>query len=160
MIKATLEHLPPETAHRLIKNQEQINQLHRVFSVLRLDKQNALVRRLVRKTQDGTLGQPTADTGDAAPAEGDEMSDDLETDKVNFGDVHNNYTVAQPATAKSASLWPMILAATLGGCGLGAAAMALPALLKPEPQPTIVTTDTDTQYSLEFSSDAPANVSE
>lgn len=40
------------------------------------------------------------------------------------------------------------------------AAMALPALLKPEPQPTIVTTDTDTQYSLEFSSDAPANVSE
>ena len=103
------------------------------MDVLRLDKQNALVRRLVKKHQDGTLGQPTTESGDPEEASGDDVTED---DTVHFGDTtHNTYTIhepAQPLVAEksSGSLLPIILASALGGGGLAAAAIALPALLK------------------------------
>jgi hypothetical protein len=133
-----------------VKNQEQINQLHDVLSTVRLDKQNALVRRLVRKTQDGTLGQP-GDSGDDSSAEEDESVDN---DKVNFGDVTNTYNLAgaaKDAVEKAApSLWPYILAAALGGSGLGAAAMALPMAWKAVNVVKSSDTDTDTSLDIQF----------
>jgi hypothetical protein len=149
--------LTQPTAEKLVKNQEQINQLREVLNVTRLDAQNALVRRLVKKTQDGTLGQATVESGDTAA---EEASNDMaEDDKVNFGDTINNYTTTAAEPAKSvvekaaSSVLPMILAAALGGGGLGAAAVALPSLLKKDPAPVVMTTDAGTQYALEFSDD-------
>lgn len=146
--------LPPEMAAKVNRTSAQLEQFAEVMDVLRLDKQNALVRRLVKKQQDGTLGQPTTE-GDQKDTEG---SDDMaEDDKVNFGDTtHNVYTIADQgktvAEKAVGSLLPIILASALGGGGLGAAAMALPALLKEDPPPVVMTsdTDTDTQYLLEF----------
>jgi hypothetical protein len=144
-------------AAKVNRTSAQLEQLAEVMDVLRLDKQNALVRRLVKKHQDGTLGEPTAECGDQDAEGGDAMAED---DKVNFGDTtHNVYTITEPAksvTEKAASsLLPIVLAAALGGGGLGAAAMALPALLKKDPAPVVVPqgTDTDTQYLLEFAED-------
>lgn len=154
MIKANLSSLRPQTAERLIKSQEQIHQLSDVLNVMRMDKQNALVRRLVKKQQDGTLGQPTTESGGEDAEGSDDMAED---DKVNFGDTtHNVYTIADQgksvAEKAAGSLLPIILASALGGGGLGAAAMALPALLKDDPPPVVTPsdTDTDTQYLLEF----------
>jgi hypothetical protein len=137
--------LTQPVAQKLVKNQEQINQLHEVLSTLRLDKQNAMNRRLVRKTQDGTLGQP--DTGDAAVEDEDET--------VSFGDTTNTYNVAGQAKdtiAKAApSVLPYVLAAALGGTGLGAAAMALPSVLKLlNPPAATQALDFDTKYNLNF----------
>jgi hypothetical protein len=162
MIKANLTDLAPGTAERLIKSQEQIHQLHDLLNVTRMDKQNALVRRLVKKQQDGTLGQPTTESGDTGGGDGEEGGGDdmAEGDKVNFGDTtHNVYTITEPgksvAEKAAGSLLPIILASALGGGGLGAAAMALPALLKNDPAPVVVPqdTDTDTKYLLEFAED-------
>jgi hypothetical protein len=141
-------------AAKVNRTSAQLEQFAEVMDVLRLDKQNALVRRLVKKQQDGTLGQPTTES-DETDAEG---SDDMaEDDKVNFGDTtHNVYTIADQgksvAEKAAGSLLPIILASALGGGGLGAAAMALPALLKDDPPPVVTPsdTDTDTQYLLEF----------
>jgi len=149
--------LTPQTAEKLVKNQEQINQLHEVLSITRLDKQNALVRRLVKKTQDGTLGQVTTESEDGS-GEAEEGGDDMaDEDKVNFGDTtHNVYTIADQGKAlaqkAASSLWPLVIASAIGGGGLGAAAVALPALLKDDPATVVVTPsmDTDTNYSLEF----------
>ena len=145
MIKANLTNLAPGTAERLIKSQEQIHQLHDLLNVTRIDKQNALVRRLVKKQQDGTLGQPTTESGDTGGGDGEEGGGDdmAEDDKVNFGDTtHNVYTITEPgksvAEKAAGSLLPIILASALGGGGLGAAAMVLPALLKSDPAPVVV----------------------
>jgi hypothetical protein len=155
--------LPPEVATRINKADAQIEQLSNVMNLMRLDKQNALVRRLVKKQQDGTLGQPDQ-AGD-----GEEGGDDVaEDDKVNFGDtVHNIYTLTDALQGKAApsaaagvakSTLPLILAAAIGGGGFGAALMALPALWKGTKPPTVITTDTDTdtRYTLEFSGNEAA----
>ena len=155
MIKGCFGYLSPKVAEKLIRNQEEIYQLGQVNNVRRLDKQNALVRRLVRKTQDGTLGTPTSGGDDVA--DDDEESDD----QIIFGDTNNTYTIteqAERAAAKVApGILPYVLAAALGGGGLGAAMMALPALLKtPEPPKVIVAgqgDDTDTMYDLQFRED-------
>lgn len=178
--------LPPELANKLNKHNVQLEQLAEVLDVTRLDKQNELVRRLVRKQQDGTLGETTMEPEDANSngggdaSEGDAMqddnSDDGESDRVNFGDSHYyNVTDAAPAAPQPAntpapspsppkpsglakSAWPLVLASALGGGGLGAAAMAIPAMLKDDPAPNVhvpATSDTDTQYQLEFT-DEPA----
>lgn len=144
-----LESVTQPVAEKLIKSQEQINQLHEVLSTLRLDKQNALVRRLVRKTQDGTLGQVTADEPDDTT--GNTLSEE-ELDKVSFGDT-TTYNVTEPtpaAATKTPSVIPYVLAAALGGTGLGAAAMALPYILKTTPAAVQQADDTDTQYTLDF----------
>ncbi len=146
--------LPPEMAAKVNRTSAQLEQLAEVMDVLRLDKQNALVRRLVKKQQDGTLGQPTAENGENEAEGNDDMAED---DKVNFGDTtHNVYTITNPgksvAEKAAGSLLPVILASALGGGVLAAAALALPALLKQDPAPVVTTsdTDTDTQYLLEF----------
>mgnify|MGYP001346075311 CR=1 FL=1 len=135
-----LDLLTQPVAQKLVKNQEQINQLHDVLSTLRLDKQNAMNRRLVRKTQDGTLGQP--ETGDAAVEDEDET--------VSFGDTTNTYHIAKAAP----SILSYVLAAALGGAGLGAAAMAIPAVMKMLNPPAAVQTagfeDLNTKYNLDF----------
>ena len=133
--------LTQPVAEKLVKSQEQINQLHEVLAVTRLDKQNALVRRLVRKSQDGTLGQP--ETGDAA------MKEEEET--VSFGDITNTYNIPATAAKATSSIWPYLLAAALGGTGLGAAAMALPAVWKAmNPPAATQALDFDTKYNLNF----------
>ena len=154
-----IDNLPPEIAATVNRTSAQIEQYAEVMDVLRLDKQNALVRRLVKKHQDGTLGQPATESGDPEEASGDDVTED---DTVHFGDTtHNTYTIhepAQPLVAEksSGSLLPIILASALGGGGLAAAAIALPALLKSDPAPVVVPHDADTdtntnlQYRLEF----------
>lgn len=146
--------LPPQMAAKVNRTSAQLEQLAEVMDVLRLDKQNALVRRLVKKHQDGTLGQPTAENGENEAEGSDDMAED---DKVNFGDTtHNVYTITDPGKSVAektvGSLLPVILASALGGGALAAAALALPALLKEDPAPVVTTsdTDTDTQYLLEF----------
>lgn len=160
MVTATQAiNLPPAMADKVNRNNAQLGQLSEVMHVMRLDKQNALVRRLVKKHQDGTLGQAAPEVAAAGGEEagGDDMAED---DKVNFGDTttHNVYTVAEAAgkaTGKVASsLIPVILAAALGGGGLGAAAMATAALMKKADtvvvQP-VANPDDGLQYLLEFS---------
>lgn len=144
---AAMDLLSQPTAEKLVKTQEQINQLHEVLGTLRLEKQNALVRRLVRKTQDGTIGKVNA--GDDPVNEEDE--------NVSFGDTTNTYNVAEQAKAvaeKAApSVLPYVLAAALGGGGLGAAAMAIPWLFSdstPAPVVQPAGADADTQYDLTF----------
>ena len=153
-IASRIVNLPPEMAAKVNRTSAQLEQLAEVMDVLRIDKQNALVRRLVKKHQDGTLGQPTDESDDQNAEGSDDMAED---DKVNFGDTtHNVYTITEPVKSvtekATGSLLPIVLAAALGGGGLGAAAMALPALLKSDPAPVVVPqdTDTDTQYLLEF----------
>ncbi len=153
--QATLNRLSQRTAEKLVKTQEQINQLREVLSVSRLDKQNALVRRLVRKTQDGTIGQPDAAVESTPPTtEGEDMEDEA---KVSFGD-QTTYNITEPparvSAAKAPGLLPYILAAAIGGGGLGAAAATLPSLLRAPaaapPAQTVTDTDTNTQYDLKF----------
>ena len=142
--------LTQPVAQKLVKNQEQINQLHEVASVIRLEKQNALNRRLVRKAQDGTIGKPDA-PGEVAVEE--------EETKVSFGDTVNTYNIADntPAPVKDTiakaapSILPYVLAAAMGGTGLGAAAMAIPAVMKMlNPPAATQALDFDTKYNLNF----------
>lgn len=133
-----------------------IGSLTDLFSVLRMEKQNALNRRLVRKTQDGTLGNPGPDN------EGDE--DDMGT-VANVGDQYI-YNYQQPGNAPAP--------ASSGGSGLKTAAIAglsaltagglatmlpylLPLLLFPKEEPAqptnppaVESVDTDTLYDLRF----------
>ena len=137
-----LDLLTPPVAEKLVKNQEQINQLHEVLSTVRLDKQNALNRRLVRKTQDGTLGQPE---------KGDETVSEEDDGTVSFGDTTYNISGPEPTVKPASSMLPYLLAAALGGTGLGAAAVALPASWKVlNPPPVTQPSDADTQYDLTF----------
>lgn len=141
-----------KTAGKLVKNQEQIYQLHETLNVMRLDEQNALNRRLVRKTQDGTLGRPDAPADDSQGGTTVASTEEEETDKVSFGDTTNTYNLEDKSGSKS-SLAPWILAAALGGAGLGALAAMLPSLLNPtQPTPVVVSpsNDTDTLYDLQF----------
>jgi hypothetical protein len=103
----------------------------------------------VKKTQDGTLGQPEV--------EGEAVEDEDET--VSFGDTTNTYHVAgntseavKDTIAKAApSILPYVLAAAMGGTGLGAAAMAIPAVMKMlNPPAATQALDFDTKYNLNF----------
>ena len=141
--------MTPEHAERVNRNTAQAHQLQYVMDIQRLKKQNTLNRRLVRKTQDGTLGKETEEPEDAED----------EDDHIQFGDnvthVYNSEpqttTTTQAAEAKSPSIWPLVLATALGAGGLGAGVMAL---LKPTATPTVIEqkgNDTDTKYQLDFS---------
>ena len=140
--------MTPEHAERVNRNTAQAHQLQYVMDIQRLKKQNTLNRRLVRKTQDGTLGKETEEPEDAED----------EDDHIQFGDnvthVYNSEpqtTTTQAAEAKSPLIWPLVLATALGAGGLGAGVMAL---LKPTATPTVIeqkVPDTDTKYQLDFS---------
>jgi hypothetical protein len=127
------------------------------MDIQRLAKQNKLNRRLVRKTQDGTLGKPT------------EEPEDEEDDTVHIGDV----TILQPASnqptysqingvqdagqkSNRLATAALLVATLLGGAGIGAAALhyaATPAV-SPHPATSAATAaDVDTQWTLRLVED-------
>lgn len=129
---------PPRSAtqgstpsHPTIDRQNrQLHQYWTLSNILRLNRQNALVRRLVRMTQDGALNSP--DRRENYP-----VNDDDET--VQFGD----NIIHQPPS--NSSVVPWVLAAALGG------ALAVPLmqkLLTPTTPTPIVDTDTDTRNTI------------
>lgn len=87
-------------------------------------------RRLVRKTQDGTLGQP------------DEPMEDEES--ISIGDPQYHYHGQQQGQS---NLLPMVLAAILGGFG----AKYLPVFNSQEPAPPEATAGTDRVNEYELS---------
>lgn len=122
-----------------------IRQATMASGLARLGKMSALNRRLVRKMQDGTLGEQTAEP------------EDEETDNVHVGDV----TIYQPPAppAKSAGVLPtaaLAAASLLGGAGLAAAVLTL---FRPPAAPVAPTaqaaTDTDTRYQLRLVDEDP-----
>jgi hypothetical protein len=108
-----------------------------------------LVRRLVRKTQDGTLGRPTSEPEDGAEAEEDDVG-------VRIGDeIH--YHASPAAAGQSGAIRPAmkiaaVIAGLLGSAGLG---LGLGALGRPaEPSPQIAPPAADgLQYDLRLSPD-------
>jgi len=94
-----------------------------------------LVERLIRKTQDGTLGQPTGE-----PLLGDDMG-------VTVGDTISNHYHQESRGIGLAGKIALSVALLAAGAGAGA---VIPALLadKAETPPTIETTDTDTRYGI------------
>lgn len=146
-----------------IRKRSRVGTLADLFSVLRMDKQNALVRRLVRKQQDGTIGQPE---GNAMPDEEDDTPD------INLGEIYNYINApegpkdttpggvnTQPPQANGTlakAILPIALSTLIGG-GLGGLGVGLisgafsrtptaaPAPVIPSPGP-----DRDTQFDLRF----------
>lgn len=158
---------------QLNKHTAQLEQLREVMNLQRLNKQNALNRRLVRKQQNGSVGQETTEV------------EDEEDDYIHFGDTVTNVfrggaeqlqpaptapTIStppppappqsplEPTVIQQASqaLWPIVLASALGAGGLGVGLTSM--LMKPAPViiPTAagVDTDTGTLYQLEFAEPA------
>lgn len=122
-----------------------IRQAALAAGVGRIQKIARMNARLVRKTQDGTLGTETT-----------EPEDEVD-DTVHVGDITINMPQTTPSTTaitppapvqpavKPASIWPYIALASaslLGGGGIGA---AVAKYLTPV---AAVGTDTDTQYQL------------
>jgi len=102
--KAGAVELPAEIADKLNKVNARIKQLDTVLDVVRIDEQNALNRRLVRKQQDGTLGQPDPNPAQAGDrdAEGETMpDDDDDTANVNLGDSTTTYHVYTDASREA-----------------------------------------------------------
>jgi hypothetical protein len=121
-----------------------MRQMRQLAMLDKLRKQDGLVRRLVKKTQDGTLGTPTDDQA-------------LETDDML--QVGDNMIVQQSATGVSKLLAATaILAGMVGACGLGlglativrpAAAPIAPVITAPSADPpTAASLDRDTLYEL------------
>ena len=154
-------------ADKINRHNAQLHQLESVMNIQRLDKQGRLNRRLVRKQQDGTLHEET------------EEPEDTEDDTIQFGDniyyiggqkpenaeptpqpqeqPRNVAPAEQPAAeaqaapaSKLASVWPWVLAAALGGSGLGMGALALPTLLNPPKATTVVAPELGKDYELDF----------
>lgn len=72
------KNMTPAAAAKAAKQTHGLYQMGRVFDTLRLDRQNKLVRRLVRKHQDGTLGE------DSDVSDNEDEEDDTQ---VIIGDV-------------------------------------------------------------------------
>ncbi len=112
---------------------------HKAANVNQLYEQGRLVRQLVRKTQQGTLGQVS---------EGDIEGEDM----IHVGDVTVNQT-APVASAAVTPMWQKALASVAlvaGGAGIGG---GIPWLLGAFERPAVeqtapVFTDADTQYRL------------
>ncbi|MHC4180494.1 MAG: hypothetical protein ACYSWU_23575 [Planctomycetota bacterium] len=117
---------------RLKKNWINTRLAHEAAVLEKLQAEGAMVRRLVRKTQDGTLGQATSepeDTGDMGVEVGNETT-------------HNHYYAKPAATS---SLAKAAMAAALLGSGVGAG-FAIPwALGMLTPPTTEAPIDTTTQ---------------
>ena len=101
--------MPMAWHERLKRGWGNVMLAHEAASLDRLQKQAALVNRLVRKTQNGTLGRPTVEAEDA---EGDEMG-------VRIGD-ETHFYAAPPNHAPRAIGWALAAATALltGGAGL------------------------------------------
>lgn len=138
---------PKTWQDRLSKQSIGIRQAERLMGAQGLDRRGRLVERLVRKTQDGTLGTATGD-------------DPGGEDVIQVGDNHYTVLPAEPHTGTSSSSLAGKMLATAaaallaGGGGVGAAMWALsgpettdpPAAVAPQtPGPNV---DTDTKYRL------------
>lgn len=150
--QATSEPDQPQTwPDRLLEKSIGILHAERLMGAKAIDRRGRLVERLVRKTQDGTLGEATADDSGAE-------------DVIQVGD--NHYTVlpaetqpTQPASGSAAKTLATALAALLaGGGGVGATMWALspetaahvpPAAHAPE-TPCPAAADRDTRYRLQL----------
>jgi len=146
-------------AHKINKQLLGVHTLASTFDVLRMDKQAASVRRLVKKQQDGTLGQPDedgmAETDDTNVTIGDTYTFHGAAEQAAAGPITpttpttpslpqpTEQPVTQPPpglSAKKAALWAAL--ALAAGGGLGAGTLALYTALSAD--------DTNTLYSLEF----------
>jgi hypothetical protein len=124
-----------------------------------INRRGRLVERLVKKTQDGTIGQPGPDK----PQEAD-MGVRVGSDDV----THNHYEVAAPAAPDSrrappegtepiegfkweSAVKPLIALATAAGLGFGAANLINS--LSSKDSPEFVDTDTNTIQQLELVED-------
>ncbi len=131
---------PDNWRDRLLSDSVKIRQAERVGMIQKLARQSRLVRRLVRKTQDGTLGQPTPETDGA-------------DDMIQVGDNHYHPALAGTGALKTAALLAGLLA---GGGGIGSAVTwyslqpRFDAVASPPP-----TADADTRYELRLVDDPP-----
>lgn len=133
--------MPDETSDR-------IRSLREVAGVAKLAAQDLLTRRLVRKTQNGTVGRETVE-----PEDGEGVN-------IHLGDIVTPQQATPPAAGLGTLAKTAILAASLlgtGGLGAGLASMLLsppPAapVVQPVPPPQ---SDADTQYTLELVPPSP-----
>lgn len=120
-----------EAVTRTLKHRHDIYRLADLLGVFRIDRQNALTRRLVKKQMDGTLGHP---------AENDDEEEEM--GHVSFGDqqiTNNHYHRTSSSLMAKLTLAIILVALAAGGCYL-----AHKYLLPP------VAEDCDTLFDLEF----------
>lgn len=143
---------PTTWEDRIAKQSIGIRQAERLMGAQGSDRRGRLVERLVRKTQDGTLGTATAeDPG------GEEV--------IQVGDNHYTVLPAEPPAASSGlgkTLAATAAALLVGGSGVGGAMWALQpttpvadppaAIAAPDPGQTAAQTaaDSDTRYRLQL----------
>ncbi len=125
-----------------------IGTLADLLSVHRIKKQGELNQRLVRKLQDGTVGEPEAGEN----AEGDDMGD-----TINVGDTFMVGREAPTKPPKRTGISPWWLALpTAAALGLGALSLLKPP--EPQPPPTIeIPPDTNTTYDLQLAEPVEPN---
>lgn len=144
----TTEATSPSWKDRLLKQSVGIRQAEKLLQAAGLDRRGRLVERLVKKTQDGSLGQSTPD---------DPGADDV----IQVGD--NHYTVlpqdpaphiAAAAPGTTGKTLATVAAALLAGAGgMWALSPTPPAETDPPPAvakdtPGKPTTDSNTKYRL------------
>ena len=108
-------------------------------------RRQQIVERLIRKTQDGTLGKPTTEADDNAAWPESDMA-------INLGDTTTNVYHQPPQASDGnrgrafgkAALLVGLLAAGLGGGALAATLLGG----KETPARAVTDTDTNTQYGL------------
>ncbi len=126
-VKATAEEDRVRTGTKVLKMWWQMKIAERMGSMASIMGQNQLVRRLVKKNQDGTLGKTKAGRDD------DEMGDT----QINVGDsTHHHYET--PGKGRLGTIAKLAIGAGLLGTGAGAS-IAIPMLanaLKKDP-PTV-----------------------
>ncbi len=122
---------------------QQLTQADRAAFLDKMLRQNLLVERLAKKTQDGTVGQPTEEPADQRLASGDGMA-------VSVGNTTTHNYAAPSATFATSTLAKLAMGAALlaGGTGLGAGAMALIDALKSKPAAITSGADANTEYQL------------
>lgn len=154
-------------AAQKIRRQGQIHNLAEVMDVVRLERQNALNRRLVRKTQDGTVGQAGDDmleedmnvnVGDqiyyGVPGPNQAPPDQTGESPSGTGGVNTHRP--ESTSRRSSSILPLVATALLGtglgGLGTGLATYYLnrepTPVVQPTPPPPIVDRDTRNRYLL------------
>jgi len=125
----------PAWAEKLKKNWANTRLAHEGLALERMQRQGALVERLVRKTQDGTLGQST-----------DEPEDEVDEMGVAIGnEIHYHYGPSEsPAPSPQAPTPSKLataakLAAIMAGCGsVPLAGVGLHSLLSGPDEPPAV----------------------
>lgn len=138
---------PPDLRENVLKKLAYIKLGERGYQMVKDQGRQRLVERLVKKTQDGTLGKVTEEDKLSNATDGEDMSfklgDSFET--------HHHYTQQQQQPAATSngnsSLAKWALAAGLLASGLGGGALAA-SLLKSPPSSPPASADSDTRYGL------------